>query len=64
MYSLHPTIKAELIDDESFATRAVAVAAIADYIERFYNPQRRHSHLGYFSPIEFELRSQIAAFAA
>jgi putative transposase len=61
--SFFATIKAELIDDERFATRAAAVAAIADYIERFYNPQRRHSHLGYFSPIEFELRSQVAAIA-
>lgn len=62
--SFFATIKAELIDDERFATRAIAVAVIADYIERFYNPQRRHSHLGYLSPIEFELRSQIAAIAA
>jgi transposase InsO family protein len=31
---------------------------------RFYNTERRHSHLGYVSPIEFELRSQTAAMAA
>jgi putative transposase len=47
-----------------YPSRVVATAAIADYIEKFYNPQRRHSHLQYLSPIEFELRSQIAAFAA
>jgi transposase InsO family protein len=42
----------------------VAIAAIADYIENFYNPQHRHSHLQYLSPLEFELRSQTAALAA
>ncbi|HEY5243779.1 MAG TPA: IS3 family transposase, partial [Polyangiaceae bacterium] len=35
-----------------------------DYVESFYNTARRHSHLGYVSPIEFELRSQTAALAA
>jgi putative transposase len=36
------TIKVELIDDDRLASRAVAVAAIADKIERFYRLQRRH----------------------
>ena len=40
------------------------ILGIADYIENSYNPQRRHSHLDYVSPIEFELRAQSAAFAA
>jgi transposase InsO family protein len=62
--SFFATIKAELIDAKRFATRAVAIGAIGDYIEEFYNPQRRHSHLGYLSPIEFELRTQVAAMAA
>jgi transposase InsO family protein len=39
-------------------------ATIADYIDRFYNTARRHSPLGYVSPIEFELRSQLDALAA
>jgi hypothetical protein len=47
-----------------YPSRVVATATIADYIENFYNPQRRHSHLDYVSPIEFELRAQSAAFAA
>jgi putative transposase len=62
--SFFATLKGELVDHERYATRAAAVASIGDYIERFYNPQRRHSHLGYVSPIEFELRSQTAALAA
>jgi putative transposase len=62
--SFFATLKGELVDHERYATRTAAVASIGDYIERFYNPQRRHSHLGYVSPIEFELRSQTAAIAA
>jgi transposase InsO family protein len=46
------------------ATRAAAKASIGEYIERFYNAQRRHSRLDYVSPIEFELRAQVAALAA
>ncbi len=29
------------------------------YIDNFYNVERRHSHLGYLNPIEFELRSEL-----
>jgi transposase InsO family protein len=56
--------KAEHVDHEDFASREVAHASIADYIESFYDAARRHSSIGYVSPIEFELRSQVAAFAA
>ena len=62
--SFFPTIKAELIDDEAYSTRADAVTSIADYIELFYNVERRHSHLNYVSPIEFELKSKVASLAA
>jgi putative transposase len=62
--SFFATLKAELVDYEDFATRAVGTASIGDYVESFYNTSRRHSHLGYVSPIEFELRSQTAARAA
>lgn len=62
--SFFATIKAELIDVERFCSRAAATASIADYIERFYNPQRRHSYLGFLSPIEFELKARLAAIAA
>lgn len=62
--SFFSTIKAELIHDRDFPTRAAATAAIDDYIRAFYNQKRRHSHNGYISPIEFELKAQIAAQAA
>jgi len=62
--SFFATLKAEHVDHEDFPSREVAHASIGDYIERFYNTARRHSSLGYLSPIEFELRSQVAAFAA
>jgi putative transposase len=62
--SFFATLKGELVDHERYLTRAAAVASIGDYIEKFYNIQRRHSHLGYVSPIEFELRLQTAAIAA
>ena len=62
--SFFATLKTEHVDHEQFASREQAHASIADYIERFYNTARRHSSLGYVSPIEFELRSQIAALAA
>jgi transposase InsO family protein len=54
--SFFATIKGEMIDHEDYLTRAAAIAAIADYIDGFYNPCRRHSALDYVSPIEFELK--------
>lgn len=62
--SFFASIKAELIELAPYATRAAAVASIGDYIDDFYNPQRRHSFLGYVSPIEFELKAQVIKFAA
>jgi len=53
--SFFATIKGEMIEHEDFLTRAAAIAAIADYIDGFYNPCRRHSSIDYVSPIEFEL---------
>jgi putative transposase len=62
--SFFATLKAEHVDHENFPSREVAHASLGDYIERFYNTARRHSSIGYVSPIEFELRSHVAAFAA
>ena len=54
--SFFATIKGEMIDHADYPTRSAAIAAIADYIEGFYNPRRLHSALDCLSPIEFELR--------
>ncbi len=53
--SFFATIKGEMIDHEEYETRAEAIVAIDDYIENFYNTRRRHSAIGYVSPIEFEM---------
>jgi transposase InsO family protein len=52
--TLFKTIKSELIWRTSFQSRFQAENAIARYIDGFYNPARRHSALGYKSPINFE----------
>ncbi|KFJ53287.1 integrase core domain protein [Brucella abortus 2308] len=48
------TIKSELIWRAAFQTRNDAIKAIGKYIDGFYNPVRRHSTLGYKSPVKFE----------
>jgi transposase InsO family protein len=48
------SLKKELVHQESYATRAEARACIFEYIEVYYNPVRRHSALGYRSPVEYE----------
>ncbi len=62
--SFFASLKAEWVDHHDYANHDIGHASLGDYIDRFYNPTRRHSYLGYVSPIEFELRSQLAAFAA
>lgn len=57
--SFFATLRAELVDHEHFETRDQALSAIGDYIDNFYNVERRHSHLGYLNPLEFELRAQL-----
>jgi len=48
------TIKSEFVVRTSFHTRQQATKALGRYIEGSYNPTRRHSALGYKSPIKFE----------
>ena len=52
--SFFATLKRELAYSSKWLTRAQARSAVFDYIERFYNRQRRHSALGYLSPANFE----------
>ena len=52
--TFHATLKKEKIYRQSWPTRAAARTAIFEYIEVFYNRQRRHSAIGYKSPEAFE----------
>jgi len=54
--SFFATLKLELVYQTRWATRAEARSAVFEYIELFYNRQRRHSALGYLCPSEFEQR--------
>ena len=61
--SFFATLRVELVDDERYATPRDAEVSIGDYIERFYNTERLHSHLDYVSPIEFELKRRMEAIS-
>jgi len=50
---LRSTLKNERVHGTRYATREQAIADPYDYIEVFYNRSRRHSALGYHSPIQF-----------
>jgi putative transposase len=54
------SLKRERTDLRLFATRDEARSCVVDYIEMFYNSQRRHSYLGYVSPAEFEAKANAA----
>ena len=54
MEAFWSTLKNELIHRQRFATREQARTAIFEYIECFYNRTRRHSSLGYQSPLDYE----------
>ena len=58
------SMQIELLDRKKWKTRVELANAIFDYIEIFYNRQRRHSSLGYRTPIEFELLSEKASITA
>jgi transposase InsO family protein len=59
--SFFATLKVELDHDGAWRSRAEAHRAVFDYIERFYNPERRHSTLGFLSPLAFERQWQPTA---
>jgi transposase InsO family protein len=58
--SFFGTLKKELVHDRCYLTREEAKQDLFEYIEVFYNRQRRHSTLGYRSPAEFEAMTHVA----
>jgi putative transposase len=64
MESFFGSMQIELLDRRTWPTRAELANAIFEWIEAFYNPTRRHSALGYLSPIEFEALHTNTATAA
>lgn len=59
--SFFATLECELLDRCRFKTQAEARSAVFAFIEGFYNPRRRHSSIGYLSPLDYERRQQAAA---
>ena len=72
MESFFSSLKTERTARKVYRTRGQARSDVFDYIECFYNPTRRHSTLGYLSPVQFEqaqeaycsgpMKSQAAAY--
>ena len=60
MESFFSSLKTERTARKTYRTRDQAKADVFDYIERFYNARRRHSTLGYLSPMEFEKQGAVA----
>ena len=58
--SFFHTLKIEHVYEYRYETRTEAIQSIFEYIEMFYNRQRRHSALGYQSPVSFELKAMAA----
>jgi putative transposase len=54
--SFFATLECELLGRQRFATQSEARLAVFDFLEGWYNPHRRHSALGYLSPVDFERR--------
>lgn len=64
MESFFGSMQIELLDRRTWTTRAELANAIFEWIEAWYNPRRRHSSLGYRSPLEFETLHTTASPAA
>lgn len=60
MESFFSSLKTERIGKNIYRTRAQAKTDVFDYVKCFYNPTRRHSTLGYLSPIDFERQAGVA----
>ena len=60
MESFFSSLKTERTGNKTYRTRDEARMDVFDYIERFYNSKRRHSTIGYLSPMEFERKAGLA----
>jgi putative transposase len=60
MESFFSSLKTERTSNKTYRMRNEAKADVFDYIERFYNSKRRHSTIGYLSPMEFEKQARFA----
>ena len=60
MESFFSSLKTERTARKTYRTRDEARADVFDYVERFYNAKRRHSTLGYLSPVAFEEQAALA----
>jgi len=58
--SFFATLECELLDRTTLSTHAEARATLFQFVEGWYNTLRRHSALGYVSPLEFERRHAAA----
>lgn len=54
--SFFGSLKMELVDHEDYRSKDEAKKSLFEYIEIFYNRRRRHSYLGYISPVEYEAK--------
>ena len=61
--SFFATLECELLARRRLATPAEARTTVFDFIEGFYNPRRRHSALGYLSPLDYERRASEGGLA-
>jgi putative transposase len=61
--SFFATLECELLDRQAWPTRAGLRTAVFDFIEVFYNRQRRHSTLGYATPASYEQQPSAAPAA-
>ena len=62
--SFFATLECELLARSRFRTPAEARGAVFSFIEGFYNPRRRHSSIGYLSPIDYERQHQAVRVVA
>lgn len=60
MESFFHTLKMEHIYWERFETKDIAMLRLFEYIELYYNSYRRHSYLGFKSPLEFETAARVS----